>query len=85
MKRPLPRIHSVAESIPKPGKLYMTMSPGEWDLLLQSAYDRSTRPAQMAGMLRALRRRKDCPGCESLDPVGAKAADALSEKRPGNE
>ena len=41
--------------------------------------------AQMAGTSRALRRQKDCPGCESLIRSGAKAADALSEKRPGNE
>ena len=40
MKRPLLESIPLPDPFPEPGKPYMTMSPGQWDLLLQRAYDR---------------------------------------------
>jgi hypothetical protein len=40
MKRPHLELAALPNPFPEPGALYMTMSPGQWDALLQNAYDR---------------------------------------------
>ena len=40
MTRPVLRAVPLADVLPpKPGTLYVTMGPGQWDALLESAYD----------------------------------------------
>jgi hypothetical protein len=39
MRRPKLEPTSIPVPFPEPAGLYMTMSPGQWDMFLQNAYD----------------------------------------------
>ena len=68
MTRPVLRAVPLADVLPpKPGMLYVTMGPGQWDALLASAYDDGCVLLEVVGSAPVRAYRREAPVAGRLD------------------